>query len=157
MGSRHGPLFAPPLCTLLLTDSDKESELKKKKRKKRFVCRSGPDGFWPRGQHHNESNVSVYRFPRQNEKENARFVPSLPPFPLVVFNFLSTWLIYSPKERQRILWSNNVWQAAWWEIAIFSPLIPLICTNSIIQHVWVFLCAFFFTNSFFSFVLLSSR
>lgn len=31
VGSPHWPLFAPALCTLLLTNSDKESELRKKK------------------------------------------------------------------------------------------------------------------------------
>lgn len=103
VGLLHGPFFAPALCTLLLTDSDKESELGGKAL---FVA--GLDGLWPQGQHHNESNVSVYRFPREMSQKMLALSHVCPSFPFAFFTFC--------QPDSFIHWINNsessVWQAA---------------------------------------------
>lgn len=63
MGSQHGPLFALVLCTLLLTDTDKESELKEK------VCYSGMDGSDHRGSVTMGPMSQSDRFPREMRKK----------------------------------------------------------------------------------------
>lgn len=138
VGSAHGPLFAPALCTQLLTDSDKESELGKKRAL--FVTQA-----WmvsAQGEHHNQSNVSVYRFPREMRKKMLMFSYVCPPFPFVFFTFCQPdsfirWMNNS-ESSEAVMFGRQPRK----KLPSFLLFIPLICNNSIIQLVWVVHCAF---------------
>lgn len=79
VGSTHGPLFAPALCTQLLTDSDKESELGKKKKRALFVARA-----WMASAHRESITISPMS---QCIDFQEKWERKCPPFPLVFFTF----------------------------------------------------------------------